>query len=477
MKVPVYASPEKLLEVIASTPIHADEAERQTLNAVMTFEKGLYHVVKTGLRPEHFRDQRNALIFRTLLNLPPHLTVDILALRNELSRNGNLDAAGGLSYITSLTTTTPNAAAIELYCQMVREAYSKRQILRELARAVQSLETASVRTLIARLTGTLGDLVARDSDDSAPVPVGEVVDALVREIEYRRENEDFLTGIATGIPSLDAYLLGYQRGAVTIFGGYTSVGKTGLGLDLARRVVSVPGNERIHAAYNALEMTNRMLGFRLLSNASQEKLYRVRTGTVNDAGMSRVYEGQKLLQSISPRLHLCDGAFDILQIRSIARQLHHSGKLDVLFVDYLQLVDDAAGYSGNREQEVNRIGKSLVRLAKELDIAVVAFAQLNDGVANREGHEPKIQDMRESRAINQHARTVIAINRPWIFDRSNPDHSPCGTQLHILKNSESKLGVVDLHFNAAYATFEDGPCHPGCEHYRGDATLERAVGW
>lgn len=442
----------------------------------MTFEKGLYYVVRTGLRPEHFRDSRHALIYRTLLHLPAHLTVDTLALRNELFRQGMLDAAGGLSYITSLTVTTPNAAGIELYCQMVREAFNKRQILREIARAVQSLKTTSSRTLVANLTGMLCDLVASGNDDAAPVPVGDVIDALVREVEYRREHEDFLTGIATGVPSLDAYLLGYQRGSLTVFGGYTSVGKTGLGLDLALKTVSVPGNNGIHAAYVALEMTNRALGFRLLSNTSREKLYRVRTGTVDDAGLRRVYEGQQALRSISPRLHLCDGAFDILQIRSMARQLKHAGKLDVLFVDYLQLVDDAAYSSGNREQEVNRIGKALVRLAKELDIAVNAFAQLNDGVANREGHEPKIQDMRESRAINQHARTVIAINRPWIFDRSNPELSPCKTELHILKNSESKLGVVELHFDAAYATFGEGSCHPVCEYYR-DNVVPRAASW
>jgi replicative DNA helicase len=446
------------------------EAERAVLGAIL-LAPNTYAEVDAVLRPDDFSKDEHRLIYRAMQKLVDDgVIIDIFPLKEELKKQGQLDNIGGLLYLSELTDPTPNIAGITTYVDSVKDASLNRRLIRELAEAAKFITKIKPHELVPQLAERLYDIVSEVSTEATPKPIADVVDKVYAEILERHETRNFLTGIPSGLPNLDAYTLGWQRGVMTVFGGYTSAGKTAFGLDVTKKTLTAPGNEGLHAQYIALEMTNQLLTYRLLANASEEKLYQVRTGLVSN--LNKIDKGYQELKGLGRRLSMSDSAFDIRTIASIARAAKQQGKLDILFVDYLQLVDDEEENSSNREFVVNQIGKGLLRLAKQLDIALVAFAQLNDGVVNREGHEPKIQDMRESRSINQHARTVIILNRPWMYDRSNTELTPCNAELHILKNSEGRTGMVPLHFNAAYMQFEDGPCHQDCEYWREPAVQE-----
>jgi replicative DNA helicase len=284
-------------------------------------------------------------------------------------------------------------------------------------------------------------------------------------VERRYEERDFMVGIPTGLDDLDDYLLGWERGVFHAVGGYTSVGKTVIGLDLALTVLEDPRNREkgIRAAYFALEMTDLMLGRRMVASRSEQNLYRVRTGNLSEDGLMDVASAAARIGALGDRFVLSDDLFDIDEITAAIEREHKERGLDIVFIDYLQLIEGGDG--SNREREVNKIGLALLRLAKRLKIAVIAFAQLNDGLVNRPGHRPTLQDMRESRAINHHARVVLLLHRPWLFERDNEQLSPCDGYVLIDKVSEGRTGEVQLHFNGSIMRWESGSCHPKCPEW------------
>ncbi len=442
------------------------EAEKAVLGSIL-HGGGVINRVAMVLEPDDFALEENKEIYSACLYLASkNEEVDLLTVKDQLKKAGQLSFVGGASYVSSLIDEIPSIANVEKYAGLIKEASQQKRIILTYQEALEQVGKIPSAELVAATSEKLYSLIVSDGDDARPTSVSSIVSDVMKEIDERRVTKNFLTGITTGLPTLDAYLLGWQRGVLTVLGAYTSHGKTASGLDFALKALETPGNEQLNVLYVALEMTKKMLGFRLLANASGEKLHWVRTGNLSDAGLGRVGAGGARLAAVGKRFLVTDGAFGMNQIAAIARSLKHQGKLDLMFVDYLQLVE--GGDEDTREREVAEVGKGLLRIAKSLDIATIAFAQLNDGVANRDGHEPKIQDMRESRAINQHARTVILLNRPWMFDKANESLSPCLTFLYIEKNSESKSGKLQLHFNAAYQRFEEGECRPGCEYFKGE---------
>lgn len=452
------------------------EAEAAVLGSIIITNDCIDRV--TGLiRPEDFFDSRNKAIFSAMQDLASEGSeIDTITLRGELQKQRQFDAVGGFSYISSLYNGIPDIARVERYAAIVAEKARRRRLIILGNRLMRDGMDDQVRLeeLVQDAENTIGVVSGVDTDAKPELVTSLIVDARA-EIEERRRSGNFLTGLTTGLTTLDAYTLGWPPGVLTTVGAYTSIGKTAAGLDFAIKCLEANPDKAV--AYVALEMTKRLLTYRLMANAAGEKLHWVRSGNLTDTAMERVEAGIDRLRAIGDRFTITDSAFDISQITALARSLRRQGKLDILFVDYLQLVQgvDAA----SREQEVNKVALGLLRLAKELNIAVVAFAQLNDGIVNREGHRPTLADIRESRAINQHSRTVMLLNRPWVFDKENESLFPCDAVLHIEKNSESMLGDIKLHFNGAFQRFEEAECDQTCDQWsrRQQTFPKEVVNW
>lgn len=454
------------------------EAESTVLASILILNDSLDRVMPI-VDSSDFFDARHRAVFDAMKSLAAAgEQIDLITIKDELQKNRQLEKAGGSSYVSSLVDAMPDIARVERYAAIVAERSKRRRLIRLGSRLMNGgmSDEVELQELLDDVEGVTAT-VTGVQDEVRPALVKDLIIEARAEIEERARTGNFLTGITTGITTLDAFTLGWQRGVLTVIGAYTSIGKTASGLDFGLKALEAPGNDNIHVAYVALEMTKKLLTYRLMANAAGEKLHWVRSGNLSEAGFARLDAGQDRLTAVGGRFTITDSAFDIAQIGALARSLKRQGKLDVLFVDYLQLVQGTN--ADVREQEVNRVGLGLLRIAKELNIAVVAFAQLNDGVVNREGHRPTLADMRESRAINQHARTVILLNRPWVFDKENEALFPCDAYLHIEKNSESMLGDVKLHFNGAFQRFEEAECDNTCDQWsrRTQTPTQEASNW
>jgi replicative DNA helicase len=452
----------------------APEAERAVAE-ILWLDQSTYNDIAGKLRPEHFGNGGYRDLYRLIQErIEAGEPIDSWSLR-EAAKKQNIF---GLSFIIEdLGMGAPDITRIGYYAEKVIEAAKARSMVTPLQRALQRLGSDPTSD------------VARDLlDDLMPASVGseanhihyapQLVDEAMDDIDYRRETGDFITGIPTGIGALDDYLSGWQRGILTLFGGYTSHGKTAIGLDMMLKLLMAYGNESIHAFYFALEMTRKMLTFRVLANQSRQNLYFVRSGNLSEPGYEALTAAGKRLKSFGQRFGMSDGIFSLRDIVTTARNLRRQSRLDILFVDYLQLVETE--YEESRQREVDLIGKGLLRLAKELDIPVIAFAQLNEGALNRPGHRPMLSDMRESRALNQHARTVMLLNRPWMWEKEDPDLRPCQAEIFIEKNSEGKLGVIGtpdmpLHFDVTTQYISEEPCGPGCRYHKEEDVRETVL--
>jgi replicative DNA helicase len=435
-------------------------AERAVLGTIILFSE-YYDQVAAVLSTNDFTLDAHKAVWEAISDeIAAGGSPDLITLRSRLKTDSRVDFA----YLSSLLDGIPDVSSLDRYAAIVKQASAQRAIMRSLALGLRDAESADPHRLAEAIIQELEEIATTSLDQDRLVGVDEIMMKVTAEIDRRHHEKDWITGIPSGLMALDAYTLGYQRKVLMVFGGYTSVGKTGIGLDLALRAVEA--NPNIRVAYFALEMSNEMLGYRLLSNKSSQPLHFVRSGNLSDHGLGKVMDASSLISTYGDRLMMSDQVFSVDKIAKLCRQEKRKRGLDLVFVDYLQLCDtDDEEYANNREREVNKIGYRLLQMAKRLDVAVVAFAQLNDGAVNRAGHRPMLSDMRESRAINQHARTVVLLHRPWLFDRENEELLECDAKLLIDKNSEGRTGEPAVHFNGSVMRWEDGECHPGCQFY------------
>lgn len=438
-------------------PLRDIHLERAVLGAAMTDPSRLPELSLILDSGAHFAVPEHQRAFAEMLEVyRAGVTLDYVTLKSRFVDDPRMHAV-----VNSFDPIAAPSAALD-YAKQVRELAfhcQLRQLGQQLANAADSAEPASaiaaryVNELSSRLVGT---------DDAASVTARQLVQMVTAEIERRSSTRDHIRGLKTGIAKLDAFLQGVQRGMLLVLGAYTSAGKTALALFLMLRVLLA--YKDLAGVFFALELSREVLGHRLFASESRVPLWKLRSGMVSDDEMRAVAEAALRLDDLGDRFIVSDRASTIDQIISESRALAAKKPLGIIVVDYLQLVAGRGGYS--REVEVSGIGREFALLAKELNVAVIATAQLNEGAAIRP--RPMLSDMRESRAINQHARTVLLLHRPWVIaqDQDDPAVRPCDTTVYIAKNSEGELGEIQLHFEAALQAFTESGCHIRCPYYR-----------
>ncbi len=436
----------------------ATELEEAVLGALM-IEKDAYSLISEILKPESFYEHRHQLIYAAITDLAiSQKPVDILTVKEQLAKRGELDEIGGPFYLAQLSGKVASSAHIEYHARII----AQKALARELITFTSNIqtkafdETVDVDDLMQEAEGKLFE-ISQQNMKKDYTQINPVIAQAMEQIQKAAARSDGLSGLESGFTQLDKITSGWQNSDLIIIAARPAMGKTAFVLSMAKNIAV---NYRHPVALFSLEMSNLQLVNRLISNVCEIPSEKIKSGQLAD------YEWQqldyKLRDLLDAPLYVDDTpSLSIFELRTKARRLVREHGVKIIIIDYLQLMNASGMPHGNRQEEVSTISRSLKGLAKELNIPVIALSQLNRGVENREGEEgkrPQLSDLRESGAIEQDADLVCFIHRPEYYRIVS---SADGTDLRglaeiiIAKHRNGAGGTIRLRFIGQYTRFEN----------------------
>ena len=441
------------------------EAEMSLLGAMMLDRDAISNVLPLLSREnaQWFYRPDHEQLFGVLIDLyDANKPIDLVTVRDELNRRGMLDAVGGVSYVVTLAESVPSAANAEHYAVIVRE----KGMLRDLIRC--SGEIADAAYADRRPTGELIDeaeqkffAVTERRVSRRATRLRELLASLYAQIEAR--DGGYISGLPTGFTELDDLTSGLQRGDFIIVAGRPSMGKTAFGLTVAQHL-SI--NERQPVAFFSMEMSNQQVAQRVLCSEGRIDSHRFRRRMLSEDDINTLGH---VCESLAHAPLFVDDTpgMTVLELRAKARRLARQHELQAVFVDYIQLMH--APGSDNRQQEITTISRGLKALGRELDIPVIAMAQLNRQAEGREGHRPRMSDLRESGALEQDADVILLIHREEYYKPQNVEAQGLA-EIIIAKQRNGPTDTVKLHFDKRLTRFTN--LHHGHEAVENDPVQE-----
>jgi len=433
-------------------PPQSVEAEQSVLGGLL-LDNTRWDQLADKLSAKDFYRKEHRLIFDAIQALSgDSKPADVVTVAEWLDNKGELENVGGLAYIGSLANNTPSAANILAYAEIVHEGAVRRQLVEiahkisstafnpEGRRAAELLDEAEQRILDinenrARRHGGLRPLKSLLTDTV------DRIDAL-----YRSDNP--YTGVPTGFTDLDNMTSGLQAADLVILAGRPSMGKTSLAMNIAENAAI---GQQQHVALFSLEMPGEQIAMRMLASLGRINSHRVRCGKLDDDDWPRLTSAMTLLADAP--IYVDDTpALTAMEIRSRARRLKREHGLDMIIVDYLQLMQ-SSDTNENRATEISNITRSLKGLAKELNVPVIALSQLNRSLEQRPDKRPIMSDLRESGAIEQDADVIIFIYRDEVYNEDSPDKNIA--EVIISKQRNGPTGKIRLTFLGEYTRFEN----------------------
>ena len=420
-------------------PPHDAEAEKGAIGCVLVSANECLGVCVERLKsgPETFYDLRHQTIYRQFLAMwEAKQPIDVLTVRSSLIDAGRLEDAGGYEYLSE-AAEVPSAANLPAYLQIIEEKYLLRRIIHTCTGAVASVYESEQEPFDLLDTVERDILAIRPSQHQSSPPIKELAKQAINSLERLYELKGATRGIPTGVTDLDKMTSGLVCGEVYIVAGYPGSGKTSFAMNLAERSILT---EKCSVAVFSLEMSSVSLVSRFICSHSKVSMSNVRHGVLcdNDFKSLTVTAGKLSVSSI---YFEDDSDVTIYQLRAKARRLHQQHKLQLIVIDYLQLIGASGGprKMENRQQEVADISRGVKAISRELNVPVIALSQLNDD-----------GKLRESRAIGQDADNV------WILDaeKTPANELIVPTKLKIIKARNGPVGHVDLLFFKAFTRFE-----------------------
>ncbi len=435
----------------------AIEIEKAILGALMIDNESLSDAIDS-LQAEYFYVPKHQKIFEAIVNLFNNTKpVDILTVSEELKKLEYFNEIGGLAYISELTNNVSSASNTEFHARIIAEKFIKRSLI-NIARNItgdafdDSVDIFDLLNNAESELFTVTEGTLRKSYDK----MSSLIKGALENIEILRSKEDGLSGIPSGFTNLDRVTSGWQKSDLIICAARPGMGKTAFALTMARNI-SIEHSFPI--GFFSLEMSSEQLVNRLIASEAELGSSKLRKGDLADHEMVQLHEKIKDLSEAPIFIDDTPG-LTIFELRAKARRLVKNHKVKIIIIDYLQLMN-AGGNSGNREQEISTISRSLKGIAKELKIPVIALSQVNRGVENRTGigsKRPMLSDLRESGAIEQDADIVTFIYRPEyykIYEWDNGDDSRGQAEIIIAKHRNGSLKNVRLKFIGEFAKFSD----------------------
>ncbi len=437
-------------------PPQAADLEEVVLGAIMLEQDALTSVIDI-LKPEVFYKEAHQKIFSTIYDLFSESNpVDILTVTQELQKRGNLDLAGGSYYISQLTNRVASGANVEYHARIILEKFLQRELIRISSDIIKdsyedSMDVFDILDKAEKNLFAVSETNLRRSYDDMP----SLVKQAVKQIETARSQEGHISGIPSGFTAIDRVTAGWQKSDLIILAARPGMGKTSFVLTMARNM-SVDFKKPV--AIFSLEMSGVQLVTRLIASETQLRSDSLRRGDLKD------YEWEQLnvrLNTLTDAPLFIDDtpALSIFELRAKCRRLKARHDVQLIIVDYLQLMSAGNDNRGNREQEISNISRSIKSLAKELNVPIIAISQLSRAVETRGGSKrPILSDLRESGAIEQDADMVIFIYRPEYYKLMEDEegNSTEGlAEIIIAKHRNGALENIPLRFIANYAKFTD----------------------
>lgn len=454
-KKPSFENPANYL---GKVPPQAIELEEAVLGALMLEKDALTSVIDI-LKVESFYKEAHKVIFQAILDLfTESQPIDLLTVTTQLRKNGALEVAGGAFYITELTSKVASAANIEFHARIITEQSIKRELIR-ISSPIQKdafEDTTDVFELLDAMEQSLFEISEKNIRKNYATMSSIMRDAIA-ELEVRKNQKDGLTGVPSGFTALDRVTSGWQKSDLVVIAARPAMGKTAFVLSVLRNA-AVDHNRPV--AIFSLEMSSVQLVNRLISSEAELDSDKIKKGTLADHEWAQlVHKTAKL--SKAPLFVDDTPALSILELRAKCRKLKAQHDIQLVVVDYLQLMsgDSKGGFGGNREQEIASISRALKKIAKELSIPVIALSQLSRAVETRGGDKrPQLSDLRESGAIEQDADMVMFLYRPEYYgiteDEGGASTAGVG-EVIIAKNRNGSLENIKLRFIGRYTKFTD----------------------
>jgi len=437
-------------------PPQAIDLEEAVLGALM-LEKNPVNDVIDILKPESFYKEPHQKIYGAIVDLfGASEPIDILTVTNKLRSKGELDLVGGPFYISQLTNRVASTAHAETHARIIAQKYIMRELIRISGETIRNAydETTDVFDLLDRAESELYGVAEgniRKNYDS----MSQIMKQAIDQIEQAQNQGDGISGINSGFTELDRITAGWQRSDMIVIAARPGMGKTAFVLSMARNS-AVQFNHPV--AIFSLEMNSIQLVNRLISSETQIPGDKLRKGNLER------HEYEQLHARIGPLskapIFIDDTpALSIFELRAKARRLKQQHDIDLIIIDYLQLMTAGSSKAGNREQEISTISRSIKEIAKELNVPIIALSQLSRSVETRGGDKrPMLSDLRESGAIEQDADIVTFIYRPEYYGITSDEegNSTNNTgEIIIAKHRNGSLGSVNLKFIPHLAKFTD----------------------
>ena len=430
-------------------PPHNLEAEKAALGAVLLDPDAL-DVALQYLRANDFYKNRHKLIFDSIIDLSEkNENIDILTVVQQLKAIGKLEEAGGAGYISSLTSEVPSSANIEYYAKIVQES--------------------SIRRYLIKISG---NITAGAMDDT--IPTGQVLEEAERDIFEVTEkqytggyqslkellpgaleaiqklmaSDDVCTGVPSGYDDLDHLTSGFQKSEFIVIGARPSIGKTALALSMA---ANISIRHKIPTGFFSLEMSSQAIMMRLLASEARIRSNLIRSGFLSEMQISQLHDAVGEIYE-APLYIEASPEVKILDLRSQARKMQKQNGVQIIFIDYLTLIQ-AENKTIPRHEQIAEISRSLKALARELDMPIVVLSQVK---RETEGKKPTLADLRESGSIEQDADLVMFLHRDRMGDDSGNREMPAviDTELIVAKQRNGPIGEINVIFRPSYTRFE-----------------------
>ena len=434
------------------------DMEKAVLGALM-IDKDAYAVVCELLYPESFYEPRNQMVYAAIRDLSmEEKPVDILTVMDRLAKNGTLEEVGGPGYVTELSSRVASSANVEYHANVIAQKFLARQLI-SFASVIETKafdETIDIDELMQEAEGSLFELSQRNMKKDY-TQINPVIAQAIKSIQAAATNTDGLTGVATGYHKLDDMTSGWQPSDLVIIAGRPAMGKTSFALSMAKNIAC---DYRVPMAFFSLEMSNQQLVDRLISNVCEIEGSKILNGQLRQDEWDRL--DKRINKLLDAPLYVDDTpGLSVFELRTKARRLVREHHVEIIMIDYLQLMNANGMRFSSRQEEVSTISRSLKGLAKELNVPILALSQLNRGVESREGLEgkrPQLSDLRESGAIEQDADMVLFVHRPEYYHiyQDEQGHDLRGmAQIIIAKHRKGATGDVLLTFRGQFTRFEN----------------------
>lgn len=436
------------------------DAEKSILGGLM-LEQEAWDDVSESLVEDDFYKPAHRKIYNAIRELHKReMPSDLVTVSNLLMERGELESLGGAAYLAEMIDQTPSTANIASYAKIVHEKALLRKVIQssqEFVDKAYSQEFENMDTFLDAMEAKVFQL-AESKTTSGLTDATELVKLSLEKIESLYASQMLVTGVPSGFTELDELTAGLHPGELLILAARPSMGKTAFSLNIA---LNAALKEKKKVAYFSVEMGKEQVMVRMLASSSKIKLGDLRIGKIDDQAWPRLINTAAALSETGLFIDDTSG-ISPFEIRAKARRMKAKYGLDLIMIDYLQLMSLKSAKVESREREVSEISKLLKSIAKELQVPVVALAQLNRGVEGRADRRPMLSDLRESGSIEQDADVIMMIYRQDYYDRDNPEIKGVA-EIIIAKQRNGPTDTVKLRWIPEYGVFENlvrGPDAP-----------------